>query len=1029
MKSSSSYPKRVLRRNKLGEHFLAGFAFLFFTSATFGLDPGRAISQYVHEKWGSDRGFVGGAVLAIGQSTDGYLWIGTERGLVRFDGSNFTLIQRPIPGSPIGPVRGLISDKQGNLWIRLEGPHMLIYRNGIFEDALARFDLQEITFSATAQDSEGNILLAGLGDRTLRSKNGHLETVLGADSSPGTVMSLAETLDHKVWFGTRDDGLFYTADGHVTKVPAESEDTKINALLGAFDGGLWIGSDHGLQFWSGTGVTRPNLPSSISRAQVLAMARDRDSNTWIGTNNGIVRISASGKIAPEGPAFESGSKITAIYEDREGDLWFGGPEGLERLQNGMFKSYSLSDGLPSESIGPIYVDSMGRTWFAPLAGGLYWIEDGRVERVTAAGLKDDVVYSISGCGDEVWIGRQNGGLTRIESKSEPFAVQTYTHADGLAQNSVYSVHCSRDGTVWAGTVSAGISAFTGGKFTSYSGRDGLPANSINSIVEGSNGTMWFATPNGLASFDKGVWTTRSSSDGLPSSNVRTILEDDEHVLWIATSGGLAYLSGQIAVPQRLPEVLREQILGISESGMGWLWFVTSDHVLRVNRNQLLSGSLDATGVQTFGIADGLLGVEGVSRDRSILADESGRIWMSLNRGISVAERTSPVRTIAPIGVRIDSLLADGDLLNLRNTSKLPAGVRSIVFNYSGTSLAASERIRFRYKLDGFDPDWSGVVTSRQAGYSNLGPGDYHFHVVASSVDGLWNGPETTIPFQIEPAFWQTWWFRAICVLAGLLIAWSLHRLRMYQLTHRLNTRFQDRLDERTRIAQELHDTLLQGILSASLQLDVAEDQIPEGSPAKALTRRVLELMQNVAEEGRRALKGLRAPASTDSSLEVAFSRVRQELGIDGRVNYHVIVDNTARPVRPMVRDDIYRIGREALVNAFVHAKARGIEVEIEYATKYLRLSIRDDGCGIDSEVLKAGREGHWGLKGMQERSKRIGASLKLRSRIGAGTEVELTVPSAIAFEETSPLSTGRFLSWLRWEKPRTLHKDLGDLEK
>jgi signal transduction histidine kinase len=1015
----------VLRRSKRGEHFLAGFAFLFFASATFALDPGRTISQYVHEKWGTDRGFVGGAVLSIGQSTDGYLWIGTERGLVRFDGSNFTLIQRPIPGSPIGPVRGLISDKDGNLWIRLEGPNMLIYRNGIFEDALVRFDLQEITFSATALDNDGNILLAGLGDRTLRSKNGKLETVLGADSNPGTVMSMAETRDHRVWFGTRDDGLSYTADGRVTKVSADLEDTKINALLAAYNGGLWIGTDHGLQFWSGNGLTRPNLPSFVSRAQILAIVKDRNANTWIGTNNGIVRISGSGKIAPEGSAFESGSKISAIYEDRDGDLWFGGPQGIERLQNGMFKSYSLSQGLPSTSNGPIYVDSMGRTWFAPLSGGLYWIEDGSVGRVTADGLKDDVVYSISGCGDEVWVGRQNGGLTRINSKTEPFTTRTYTHADGLAQNTVYSVNCSRDGIVWAGTVSAGVSAFAGGKFTNYSGGDGLPANSINSIVESSDGTMWFATPNGLASFDKGVWTSRSSTDGLPSSNVRTIFEDKEHVLWIVTSGGLAYLSGHIVVPQKQPEVLREQILGISEDRMGWLWFVTSDHVLRVNRNQLLNGSLDAMGLQTFGIRDGLLGVEGVSRDRSILADETGRIWVSLDRGISVAEPAIPGLDIAPLGVRIDSSSADGDLVNLRNTSKLPARVRSIVFNYSGTSLAAAERVRFRYKLDGFDRDWSAVVTSRQVGYSNLGPGQYYFHIVASSVDGLWNGPETTIPFQIEPALWQTWWFQTSCLIAGLLMAWSLHRLRIYQLTHRLNTRFQDRLDERTRIAQELHDTLLQGILSASLQLDVAEDQIPAGSPAKALIRRVLELMQNVAEEGRRALKGLRAPAASDSSLEVAFSHVRQELGIDGRVNYHVIVDSTARPVRPMVRDDIYRIGREALVNAFVHAKARGIEVEIEYATKYLRLSIRDDGCGIDPEVLRAGREGHWGLKGMQERSKRIGASLKLRSRIGAGTEVELTVPSAIAFEEISPLSTSRFLSWFGRKGPSHSTKTSG----
>jgi signal transduction histidine kinase len=587
----------------------------------------------------------------------------------------------------------------------------------------------------------------------------------------------------------------------------------------------------------------------------------------------------------------------------------------------------------------------------------------------------------------------------------------------LAQNSVYSVHRNHDGTVWAGTVSAGVSRLAAGKFTNFSEANGLPSNTIDSIVEGFDGTMWLATPFGLASFNNGKWTSRSARDGLPAPNVRTIFEDARHVLWIATSGGLASLSsGHINVPQKLPGSLREQIFGITEDGMGSLWFSTSDHVIQVNRERLLMGTLQGTDVQIYGMSDGLMGAEGVGRERTVISDAVGRIWVSLNRGLSVADPRVVITSSTPVAVRIESMSAGGDQVNLENQPRLRAGIESIVFDYASTNLAVPERIRFRYKLDGTDRGWSDIVASRQVTYTNLRPGSYVFRIVASNSEGLWNGPEATVPFVIEPAFWQSWWFRALCVAACLAIIMALYRLRMYQMTKRLNDRFQERLAERTRIAQELHDTLLQGVLSASLQLDVAEEQLPEDSPAKPLLRRVLQLMAKVTEEGRNALRGLRTTEADIRSLEMAFSRVRQEFTLNDKIGYRVITSNVARPVRPIIRDEVYRIGREALANAFLHAEANSIEIEVEYASRYLRVLVRDDGRGIDPQVLHSGREGHWGLSGMRERSEGIGASLKLRSRVGAGTEVELTVPSAIAFENDSRDPISQWLPWLSREK-------------
>lgn len=709
-------------------------------------------------------------------------------------------------------------------------------------------------------------------------------------------------------------------------------------------------------------------------------------------------------------------------EDLDGDIWFGGSRGVERLQNGMFTTYSTSDGLPSSDNGSVYADRTGRIWFAPLSGGLYWLKEGQVGHITADGLEHDVVYSIGGGDGQVCVGREHGGLTVLSEKGDSFTTRTYTQADGLAQNSVYTVHRDRDGTIWAGTVSGGVSRLIGDRITNYSDANGLPSNAVNSIVEGFDGTTWLATPGGLVSFANGHWTVRTDRDGLPSPMVRTIFEDSRHVLWIATSGGLAYLSnGTIKVPAKLPEALREQILGVAEDGMGSLWFTTSDHVLRVNQESLISGLLSDTDVQSYGIGDGLQEVEGVGRDRTVVADPQGRIWISLKSGLSMANPIVTAENSAPATVRIESISAGGLQLIAQNPIKISSGIQSITLNYGSTNLSAPERIRFRYKLDGSDQGWSDTVASRQVVYKILGPGTYRFRIVASNSLGLWNGLETSVPFVIEPAFWQTWWFRMACLAACCLAALAIYRLRMHQLTKQLNVGFQERLAERTRIAQELHDTLLQGVLSATLQLDVAEDQLPEGSPAKPLLKRVLQLMGTVTEQGRNTLRGLRTTETDNQSLETAFSRLRQEFPLDNKTDFRVIADSAKRPLRPIIRDEVYRIGREALVNAFMHASANRIEVEVEYASRHLRILVRDDGIGIDPHVLHSGREGHWGLVGIRERSRRIGANLRLRSRTGAGTEVDLTVPGSIAFEKGSNGPIPRWFHWLsrkRLEMPK-----------
>jgi signal transduction histidine kinase len=495
----------------------------------------------------------------------------------------------------------------------------------------------------------------------------------------------------------------------------------------------------------------------------------------------------------------------------------------------------------------------------------------------------------------------------------------------------------------------------------------------------------------------GGWQTYRSPDGLPSASVNCLLQDKAGTLWAGTDAGLAYGKGAgFASLPHAPPALREPVLGLAQDEHGWLWVSTSNHVLRVNRAAILQDSLNDSSIVEYGLEDGLRGVEGVKRQHSVWADQKGRIWFSLNRGISVVDPSRLRSSSEPGKPQLQSITADGAELGIHGALRVPAGRRRVVFHYAGLSLSVPDRVQFRYKLDDFDRNWSKPVRNRQAEYTNLGPGRYRFRVMASNPDGVWSGTEASVVFSVEPAYWQTWWFRLTIVLLTAAAIGAVYRLRLRRLTAGLSVRFEERLAERTRIAQELHDTLLQGFISASMQLHVAAEKIPAESSVKPAVLKTLDLMKRVTEEGRNAVRGLRAAHSTSLDLEEALSRIKSEVPPDAAATLQVLSQGKPTPLHPVLRDEVYRIGREAILNAFRHAGAQKIEAELDYSTSVFRLTVRDDGCGIEPQTLRAGKDGHWGLPGMRERADRIGARLRLSSNPGSGTEVELIVPSLVA---------------------------------
>jgi ligand-binding sensor domain-containing protein/signal transduction histidine kinase len=995
----------------------------------YSIDPSRAMSQYVRDRWGAEQGFPKGPVYAISQTSDGYLWIGTEAGLVRFDGRNFRLIKDKSGAFTIAGVVGLASDRDGSLWLRLQDLTMVHYHDGIFDHPSS--DAQSyLNVYAMSQGNQGELLIskaeqAVIAHREellapLAFRNGRFEKVAPESDVPrSAVLALIQTPNGDIWMGTREDGLFRFTAGKTVPVRRGLPDLKVDSLLAEGQNELWVGTDEGIVRWNGNELTSTGVPASLRHFQALSLTRDRDGNLWVGTDSrGLLRVNSQG-VAPLGPSEGSSAQaVTAVFEDREGDLWIGHADGIERLRDSAFVTYSTPEGLPTEGSNPVFVDSEDRLWFPPVGGGLWWVKGDRHGTVTNDGLNRDVVYALDGGQGEVWLGRQRGGLTRLLLQNGGLQTRTYTHAQGLAQDSVYSVYRARDGTIWAGTLSSGVSMLRNGHFTNYTVEQGLALNTVVSILEASDGWMWFATPSGLSTFSKGRWETFRTAEGLPSDNINCLLEDSAGLIWAGTAAGIAFRGSGNAfrVPPNAPEPLQGQILGLAEDKSGALWVATSNHILRVNRDKLSQGTLGEGDVREFGLADGLRGVGGVKRHRSVIADHLGRIWFSLDSGIAVVDPTRLKRNAAPAIVHIETISVDDKPIARGGRVHIPGGGQRIIFGFAGMGLSLPDRVRYRYLLEGYDHNWREQLGRREADYTNLGPRQYRFRVVASNSDGVWNGREADLSIQVDPLYWETWWFRSMIVAVFIAGALVVYRLRLLRAKERLSLRFQERLAERTRIAQELHDTLLQGFLSASMQVHVAADSLPEDSAAKRTLTRSLELMRQVIEEGRNAVRGLRTSKSATLDLEQAFSRIQQELASQQhdseKVAFRVIVEGQQMPLQPVLRDELYRIGREALINAFRHSHAENIEIELKYSSSRLSILVRDDGQGIDPKILQSGRDGHWGLSVMRERADRIGARFRVMSSATAGTEVEISVAGSVAFQTES---NGK-MSWLSRKK-------------
>ena len=548
-----------------------------------------------------------------------------------------------------------------------------------------------------------------------------------------------------------------------------------------------------------------------------------------------------------------------------------------------------------------------------------------------------------------------------------------------------------------------------GVWTSYGGREDLPKTGVVIEFTDSLGRVWFGyTKSQLAVLDGDHVQVFSPNDGVRVGNITAIYGRGSEI-WIGGEFGLQQFDhGRFHTIQATDDELLRGISGIVETANGDLWLHGLGGIFHVRRPEIaeaLKNSAYQVKGEHFGMREGLPGYPAQLRPlKTAIEGTDGRIWFATTGGVVWLDPARPEKSVPPPPVTIQTISADDRNYVLGSALKFPAHTSSVQINYAAISLSDPTAVHFRYKLQESDKDWHEVASASPVSYRNLAPGSYHFSVMPTDTNGVWSDKVATAEFAILPAFYQTRWFLVLCIVAVLGALYLLYLFRLRQVAHQFRVRMDERVNERTRIARELHDTLLQSFQGLLLVLQSGINLLPDRPDvARERLQGAIDQAEQAITEGRDAVQGLRSSTMLSSDFAAALNTLGTELasvgGNQSPPAFHVEVEGKPRELTPVLRDEIYQIAGEALRNAFRHANAHSVEVAVRYDEQQLTLRVHDDGRGIGPETFEAkGRAGHWGLPGMRERARKIGALLELWSRPEAGTQVELKIPGAIAYQ-------------------------------
>lgn len=963
-----------------------GYLWIATNTGVSKFDPAsEGFTRYVHDP-GNPNSLGGASVKSIAQDNRGSFWFGTEgNGLDELDpgSGKFTHYRNDGEGKFVGRISQVIAGRHRDIW---------------FVGARGLFHLDEETRKMTRPLEERDIPSA---ESVYEDEAGNLWIL--ADSPVVALLKYDPNAERLTRYslGSRTEGvLASTANGG-----------SANGILVA-DGrnGLWVPSTEGLFYFDRRTEHftyrfqhEDTNPESLDSNAIMSVYRDRGGVLWVGTEHAGLNIlnfrQEQFRLYAHRPAESdsiSAGRVKAIYQDSNGIVWAGFfPRALDRSdpKSGQITHFvprpgdetSLGEGT---NVDAIFRDAAGSLWVGGGGSGIVRFDENVGRSKHYRHVPDDPhslisnnVYAIYGDRDgHLWVG-QDGGFSRFDPAAGKFTnYRPFPDTSSILANTVWVIYQDRSGTLWLGTWGGALSRFDEktNTFVNYApdphDPQRLNGGGINTILEDRTGTLWVGAMDGLYRYERnsGAFTRYTESRGLPSSTVRCILEDGAGRLWLSTQKGISRFDPQ-------SEIFRN--------------YDVSDGL---QSNEFSTGCYQGPGGRMFfGGSNGFNAFfpDNIHDDPYVppVVITSLRIF---NKPVPIGPNSVLKKAIPYVG-----------------SMSLSYRDNVFSFEFAALSYANSQKNRYRYKLENFDRGWNDVDSKqRLATYTNLDPGNYVFRVQGSNSDGVWNEQGVSLIIVVTPPWWRTTWFRVLFTLLVLGLLWAAYQRRLWHLRHQFKMTLDARVSERTRIARDLHDTLLQSFHGLLLRFQIVSELLPERPvEAKGQLDRTIERAAEAITEGRDAVQGLRESAVEVNDLAQAIRSLAEELAADPAIDHaptsRVTVEGESRDLHPILRDEIYRIAGESLRNAFRHARARHIEVEIRYGDDSFRLRVRDDGRGMDNALL-SGKEpiGHFGLPGMRERAKLIGGKLEIWSQVDAGTEVELHIPAGAAYSATGKRS-------------------------
>ena len=1012
------------RRSFLGPYVYA--MALVLAAPAYALSPDLKIKQLYHTAWTAKEG-APTDIEDLAQTSDGYLWIASTAGLFRFDGVHFERIdsmhgQRLLSTS----VYALWAPPSGGLWVGYAFGGASFIRGSMISNYAERDGLPVGSVRSITQDKDGVVWVATT--RGLRRFDGTRWIDVGGELNlPKTYTSMVKfDRSDTLWIAVDNSIMYRLAGQHELRTTDIQLRGEAKFLEGP-DGTVWLIDEsqgaRALSLQSGSfseskGWFRLGDPR-LGPIDVKTI--DGEGTFWMSTPTGIRRLRdpadllrhgldnraspddflvAEGLTGPASKGFFSG------LEDREGNVWIGTTGGLDRFRESRLTKVDFvndSDGfaLAAADNGVMLVgaDSMHGA-FKVTGGSTVEVVPGPHDITCAYRDPDGNIWL--GGRDTVW--RSAGSQWVAINLPVEMGARPYFGVQAIAKDSL--------GTLWVSIARVGLFRLVDGKWSRY-------ADPAVSLAAGADGRLWMGYPNNQVQVvDKDSVRHLSAADGLDVGAVLSMSVRSGEV-WVGGEHGLARFDGR-----RFTTVTRQggtalpSVSGIIETPDNDLWLHTSEGAIKIEADEvrrLISNPRYAVQYTLLDFLDGMPGTPPAVRPLPSIAQGSdGRLWFATSNGIAWTDPRHAKKNELLPAVDVQAIIADGVHYEPSTSPKLPIRTRNLQISYTALSLSIPERVRFRYQLGAQQP-WQDVGTRREAYFNDLSPGHYQFRVIASNNDGVWNETGAAVDFEIPPAFVQTKWFLLMWVAAGAAALWLLWFLRLRQIQERLRGRLEERLSERERIARDLHDTLLQGMQGLVFKFQAAAERLPPHDPSRDRLEEALNLADRVIEDGRNNLAGLRGFISDSQELFAALTVLGRSLATDRAITFHSDLAGSPHALHPVVREEAYRIGAEALTNSFNHAKAQDIELEIRYETSGLALLVRDDGIGIEEHSLAdPGRADHFGLVGMRERAAKISSRIEIFTRPGAGTEVQLRVPATIAYR--SPVLEGP-----RWWLARAFH--------